>query len=565
MSKATTKIYSKVEDNIDNYNKTQLQYNPVYAKTQPALIELIDHYWSDKFKDNNYDRSGWKKMFFNVIQNPTLVASKQVDLDTKNIQVIAENGQSYYPAWFFGKELNTWMKEKDFGMTLNNFVFNNPKYGSTVFKKAKKGVKIVPTQNIKFDPKESDFNNTRYIIEEHGDTAEVLKDRGKNWDSGKIQAAITKAEGNKIKYYEQYGAIEGETDNYFIVDENENVFYSDKLDVNDLYRKHDWETIPGRAQGRGQPERLFEAQIQKNKVTHYKTKGLNWTSKHLWQTRDETFTKNLTTDVSDGDVLKIQSELQPVAMEERNLHAYREEDAGIDMLVDRLTFAFDVVRGERTPAGTPLGSAILQSQMAGGFFDIKREEMGLFLKRLIMDWVIPAFKQSTIKDHNMMLSEFTGEELEKLRKAFAVHHSNRALVDYMAKNGIRGLTPDKVEFIKKLELAKIKKSRETKIPKTFYQNLKYKIDVLITSEQIDTGAKLATLQSVLAMIGSNPTFLQDPRAKSVFYQILNLVGISPTDFDEPEQDLSGFAQVGGSLPRASAQLTGTPMARTATL
>lgn len=556
-----TKVYPSIKKNIDHFNKTELKFNPVYAKTQPRVTELIDYYWSDRFRDGDFDRSGWKKHFYNIIQSPTMVAAKQVDLDTKDVRVTAEQGQSYYPAWLFGKELNLWMKNKGFGSTLNNFVFNNPKYGSTVFKHVKQDVKIVPIQNIKFDPEEPKLDRGKYVIEEHEDTIEVLKKKGEGWDEKAVKEAISKAKDGKVKYYEHVGHIEGMTSNYVICDEYNNVFYDAKIDINDLYRKHDWEEIPGCGLGRGQVQRLFEAQMHRNKVTHYKTRGLHWTSKHIWQTADTTFRKNLSTGTDDGDVLTVQSKLEPVQMEERNLHAYREEEQTNDVLADKLTFAYDVVRGERTPAGTPLGSAILQTQQAGGFFDQKREDIGLFLKDLIFDWVIPSFKETSSKEHVIMLGEFSGQELDNLRRALAVHRGNKAVMDYIIRNGIRAATPEKVELIKKVENETVRRQKELTIPSSYYKNLKYKIDVLITSEQIDVASKLATLQSVLSMI-ANPAFMNDPRAKSIFYQILDLVGISPVNFEEPEESLT---QTVGSIPKFSAPAGATPITRTATV
>jgi len=541
-----TKIYPQIKENIDHFQKTELKYNPVFAKTQPRVVELIDYYWADRFRDGDYDRSGWKKPFYNVVQSPTLVASKQVDLDTKDIRIIAEEGQSYYPSWLFGKELGLWMKDQGFGTTLNEFIFSNPKYGSTVLKKVKNQVKIVPIQNIMFDPEEPKLERGRYIVEEHSDTVESFKEKGKNWEN--VSKAVSSAKDGKVTYYEHVGKIDGMKSNYVICDEQDNVLYDDNINVEDLYRKHDWETMPGQGLGRGQVQRLFEGQMHRNKIAHYKTRGLHWTSKHLWQTTDTTFRKNLTTEVDDGDVITVQSSLQPVQMEERNLHAYREEEATNDSLVDKLTFAYDVVRGEKTPSGTPLGSAILQTQQAGGFFDIKREEIGLFFKKLIFDWVIPTFKETSLKEHVIMLGEFSGQELDNLRKTIATHKGNQAVINFILTHGIKQATPERVELIRKLEEEKVKKSKELTIPASFYKDLKYKIDVLITSEQIDVASKVTTLQSLIPMF-ANPQVMQNPFAKMIIFELMNLVGVSPVNFQEPDTGLQGLAQQAGSIAR----------------
>jgi len=95
------------------------------------------------------------------------------------------------------------------------------------------------------------------------------------------------------------------------------------------------------------------------------------------------------------------------------------------------------------------------------------------------------------------------------------------------------------------------------IPKGYYDDIKYKIDVVITNEQIDVATKLTTLQTILTIIGTNPTILQDPRTKKVFYQLLDLAGISPIQFEQEIPSLTEVsiveggrvAERGGGIPK----------------
>jgi hypothetical protein len=52
-----------------------LKCNPIYAKTQEKVIELIDLYWVDKYKDNEFNELGVKKAFYNIIENPPILLS----------------------------------------------------------------------------------------------------------------------------------------------------------------------------------------------------------------------------------------------------------------------------------------------------------------------------------------------------------------------------------------------------------------------------------------------------------------------------------------------------------
>ena len=92
------------------------------------------------------------------------------------------------------------------------------------------------------------------------------------------------------------------------------------------------------------------------------------------------------------------------------------------------------------------------------------------------------------------------------------------------------------------------------IPQSYYEDLKYKIDIVITNEQIDMASRLTTLQTVLQILGSNPSILQDRRTKKVFYRLLDLAGISPLDLaieeEEPKlEEAVSRAVRGGSIAR----------------
>ena len=97
------------------------------------------------------------------------------------------------------------------------------------------------------------------------------------------------------------------------------------------------------------------------------------------------------------------------------------------------------------------------------------------------------------------------------------------------------------------------------IPKGYYQNLKHKIDIVITGEKIDTAAKLSTLQVFLQMIGSNPAMLEDRRIRRVIEKALDIAGFNPHEFEmEEDVDIQNQvktvnAQRGGSVASPAPQ------------
>jgi hypothetical protein len=393
------------------------------------------------------------------------------------------------------------------------------------------------------------------VIEKHEYTPYQIEQQG--WDERKVERAKTYEKDGKIIVYEAHGDIGSDKYNYVVIPKGANddeYLLIDERDRKDLYKELKWDDIPGRALGRGLPERLFEAQIAKNQNETYLRSGFRWSSKHIFQTRDETMARNLINQVENGEVLTVLSEIQPVSVEERNLPAYNVSDLKWDRHVQELSFAYNQIRGERPPAGTPLGTSILQTQMAVQYYDLKREDLGMLLKDVLYDWIIPGFKQQRKKVHSLMVGEFEEDELDKLRNLILTHRTNQAVLRYIAKN-LKLPSSREAELLKAIEKEKLAKAKEIQIPDGYYDNLKYKIDIIITNEQLDVASRLTTLQTILQIIGSNPTIMREPRTRKVFYKLIDLAGFSPVDFEmeepaEIEQVVSGqMAELGGSIAR----------------
>ena len=116
---------------------------------------------------------------------------------------------------------------------------------------------------------------------------------------------------------------------------------------------------------------------------------------------------------------------------------------------------------------------------------------------------------------------------------------------------------------KVIELAvreKVKGEKFITIPEKFYDDLKYKIDIVITGERIDVAAKMSTLQVALQLLNANPMLVKDPQLKKIFYRLLQLAGIDPIELEvapettAPEEEIIQTVPQGGSisLPRPGA-------------
>jgi hypothetical protein len=245
-------------------------------------------------------------------------------------------------------------------------------------------------------------------------------------------------------------------------------------------------------------------------------------------------------------------------MEERNLAAINVGDAKWNDLIAKLSFSADNGLGGADPkSGVTLGQTVLQTKMAGQYFDLKREELGMFIKDILMEWIMPEFKKQNRNIHSLMLGEFDEDELTKLKDMVNVGDNNNSLLAQIKKTG-RIPNSQEMEIFKAINKERNNKKKELKIPKGFYDNLKYKIDIVITNEQIDMASRMTTLQTVLQIIGGNPTILKDPRTKKVFYKLLDMAGISPLDFKEEEPSMSDMLSNANIQPQRGGSVAKLP-------
>jgi len=116
------------------------------------------------------------------------------------------------------------------------------------------------------------------------------------------------------------------------------------------------------------------------------------------------------------------------------------------------------------------------------------------------------------------------------------------------------------------ESIKQNKEKLLKIPKGFYKDIKYDVDIDITGESVDTRFRQATIFAILQAITSDPMMTQDPVKKKILYMIAENGGINPNEFFDVERkditssmpQLSPLGRAGGgvSVPALQGNIPG---------
>jgi hypothetical protein len=542
-------LLKKINREIAHYASYRPISFPRFTSNQGELLRLIDMYYLSQYRDGDTDSLNQRKAFYNIVSLPVDVAAKELDIDTKNIQVRPEDWASNWGSLLLKAELEQWMKLGYFGRELNKYSFLLSKYGHLVLKKVKGKVETVPLQNLYFRPEAKSFNDTPIIEKHYYNSIEDFKNEAESLGWEDYQIVISNYDDDKNKellVYEMFDPT-AEGDNYMIVSKYGNKLASMQLSKN-IYKGLAFEEVPYRLLGRGQVEKLFEEQIYLNRIANYKAEGLHWSSKNVFQTRDSNLSSNLLADVDNGDILRTNDELRRVDMREQNLQEYSYEEQRYEGNAYRRSFSTTPMTGEGTKQNVPFRSSFLSAQQSGSFYKRKREELGLFIKEVLVDWVIPEFKNTKRKEHKVLIENLMADQdkAEKLIESLVdVKYAER-----YKKGGIK--TKEQGEVAKAIIREKLMKD-ELVIPEAYYDRLKYTVKIDITGEGYDIGQTAQAYQTAAQVAGQNPTAFDNPITRKIFKKWFEILGVSSFDIPFTATKLQDViaqqrGQVGGSLP-----------------
>jgi hypothetical protein len=558
-------LLKSVKNEIDYCEMTSVKVNPAFATKQINIIDLIEKYTLSQYRDGDYDSFGNPRPFYNISNFPVDVAAKLVEADVKDAKVKSEN-DDYWTSFLMEKQLHFWMKEKYFGNFLNQLSYDNPKYGHTVVKLVDDNPEIVPLRNLRFRPNVQSMKNIP-IVERHLYQPDefLLEAKNRNWENfNKVNLQPSYQSGDelgKINIFEAWfpkGFLKSDYNYFLISGDGVVLFYSNK--EKSPYKFHEWERINGRTMGRGQVEKLFHEQIYMNRMASEKSEGLMWTSKHLFQCRDNSIARNLLAQAENGEVLITNAEVLPVQMEERNLQFYNYDEGKWEANAYRKTFTQEMQVTDSSIANAK--AQIVSAQLQSGYFKQKKEELANFVKEILWDWIIPQFKNENRKEHEMVIRNLLGGDSGSDRLFNMI--VSRRLEEKKLESLLRGkiIMPDEEKMILSV-IAESAKNEKISIPKGTYDDLEFKIDILIGDETLDSSSRTQFLQIALQTLGSNPAIMENRRTKNLFYKFLEMGGINPHELgDDPILSLTeqlGQLKTGGSIARPTTNQTPQPM------
>lgn len=582
-------IFAQIRYETDQFLYNFISPVPGYAFNQYQTLKRCFLYLANKYENGAFYLNR-EKLFFNVVTPAVEVASKMLNVDTKDIRLVPTNPKSQFATLLLEKELQLWLKTSDMGRILNTIAEEAPRYGSVLLEKTKKGARVCDLRRTILDPSVDNAKDSRFITTIHYMSDEELRKSG--WDNadvaiarfGNTQAAqpFEDNAGNmnvmrsspQVKVFKRYGEVpekwlkKGSTSNKMVrslfitagpdfLQRNAQGQVTGELGV--ILFKSEWKgeypfkdfhytKIKGRWLGMGVVEALFDVQTRMNEIKNQKRLSMELSTLHLFQTKDRQLVRNVLTDLENGDVLFSPNGIEPVVNEERNLPAFDSEEVSYANQADKLSFAYEAVRGDTEAAkNTTLGQTQIAVAQSTSVFGFKKQNLTIMLRPFFNDLVMPQLLKDLTPEHIM---RFTGstQELNKLDEAAAELHVNEEI-----KKKVLSGTRVNLEFQEMIKqdamkaYRKLGTNRYIKIKEAFYGDTEYEFDFNFDNEAVDPNKILAGVQYLVSNFMSNPAALQDPRMNLLFNKSSQQFGISPAEIELANNQATEMTQR-GELP-----------------
>lgn len=210
-SRKARSVVELVTDAIENFRELPIVIVEGLEFKQYDLLTTMHYYLNSKFETGDFDENGDERYFHNLITPRNAHATKNIDLDSKDMLVTAESEQGWWFSFLLRNELHKWMRkpEVQFGKLLNDLATNLPNFGKVIWKRCGVGKEIylkeVDLRDAIFDPGASSIRESGIFIERSIIAPWEAMDKVKDgyWDREATVSAIRAAQEKKDKFIQE--------------------------------------------------------------------------------------------------------------------------------------------------------------------------------------------------------------------------------------------------------------------------------------------------------------------------------------------------------------------------
>lgn len=531
-----------------------------------------------------------EKIFIPLTEWTVETMLKNIDIDTKDIDVKARNTNAYLKAEVFRHILKKKLDEINFGQTLNRWLrrvaIDGTAYLKAYEEDGKLGVAVVDRLNMIADPSVECLDDSAGITERFILSKPEFDELNLDWkeyvdgvtsiDRTGIEAFSPSVQSTEIPYvelFERYGyfpeyVITGKEDdkktffygkatvtglngtpvvhNVVKLDEEENPYGEGKL-----------KEVPNRLDGRGIPEMLFNIQAYLNEVVNTRMNKARIVQLGLFKMKGnvtpQQFAKLFTTG---GIKLDQSSEIEAMNTGSIDPSTYKDEEQAYQWGT-RVT---GTTNEDNQAASRPATNALLEQQGASKGYNLRIEDLMLSLGKFIEKKMLPIIKKEMLSDKGSLV-RVTGDPkiFEKLDESLIRNqvYKNIESMSPTEKQMMRDSGVDMEMFVQQgmEQMKALGEDRYIPIIEDLF-DIEYDIKVVTSDESINRSVMASMLQNTLGILASSGLPVRDTLKE--LYDTMGLDGEKLIQ-DQPVQlPQQGALQQGGpetvanSMPQPSA-------------
>ena len=545
-------------------DKVSFEMREVIKKARKNYFGIFD-----TPKDSN---TGLDKIWYPVTEWTTEAVVKNIDVDTKDIQVLPMGSDDIGKARFARYVLRWFFKLIDFGQKLNDMIRSMSIDGTAIVKVWKSGkdvlVRLVDPLNFYIDPTAPSIQESSATLERSIMTIDEFQEYDGVWDKVKeaqgtdvvdrnnTQVQDVQSEIPFVTVWERYGKIrkawvtENKNDYNTWVNgqivatgigpsgENPLVHYIKQREEKWKPYEEVWfSRVPGRWHGRGVAEKLFDIQENLNEIINIRANNGRLLQNGIFEIRRGSgITPNVISRLPAGGAIPVTAigvDIKQLQVQDFRNSSYMDQR---EMVVagEKVTLSPAISQGSPTPSSLPATNAMIQDRNSKDAFGLIQEGISLFIKRLISRHVLPLLSKTLTKKDIVTI---TGD-IEDMER------QDRILAEYLVKEkqiefyNTYGMLPDsaEVEQVYTNIIKKMKSSGDRRFPhaKENLFDTEFDVDIETKDEAFDKALVVQQLREMLVAWTQMPASNLD--ADRVMREILDYMGLDGERYFSKEQN-----------------------------
>lgn len=482
--------------------------------------------------DNLYDPiTKKKKIWLPLTREMVETTVKNIDIDSKDINVRAKKPDSIYTASLIRYLLASYLDKINFGQLLNRVIRKCSTEGVAVLKKFnnQKNLTINLVDNLNFltDPNCNYLSDSVANYQDHWLTEYELS--GYDWKNieyavgqtsiARVENITTTSEIPYVKITERWGLFP----KYFLTNnikdkkeyiegviivsniDNDPVFHliAENKTGKRPYTEFRTKMYDGRWLGVGIAEDLFDLQAYINEIFNIRLNTARIKQLGLFEIRKGSgiTPQKLAQLYSGGGILVSQlgRDIKELQTADIKTSSYKDEEQAY-VWSQRMTGNWQMGSGEMLPSRMPATTAAIQQQGMQSGFSLQQEELGFCISQFIEELILPDLLNNLT---NNDIVRITGDiqELKVIDDVYVNNLVNESIIKYYEENGYYP-SMQEIESEKQrlsLEFAGQGKDRFLKIKKSVFkpQDIIDSVDVFVTGEGFDKAVMARQLNDLL--------------------------------------------------------------------